>query len=256
MLAAYRFTRYKSGADRTRRRARASSCVSDHHDRSAAVARAALVAGAVNRARDLQNTPANDLTPAALGERARAIAAEAPTRPWRSCGARGARRHGMGAFRPSRRARASEPALSSCATSTPRRGRTPAARARRQGRDLRQRRHLDQAGREHGGHEVRHVGRRRRPRGARGVARWGCRCASSASSARPRTCRRAARSSPGDIVRAADGTTVEVVNTDAEGRLVLADCLRHARRTGAERLVDVATLTGAITRARRRPTPG
>jgi leucyl aminopeptidase len=51
---------------------------------------------------------------------------------------------------------------------------------------------------------------------------------------------------PGDIVRAMDGTSIEVNNTDAEGRLVLADCLCWAREQGAERLVDVATLTGAI----------
>ncbi len=51
---------------------------------------------------------------------------------------------------------------------------------------------------------------------------------------------------PGDILRAKTGTTIEVINTDAEGRLVLADCLAHAVELGAERLVDVATLTGAI----------
>jgi leucyl aminopeptidase len=51
---------------------------------------------------------------------------------------------------------------------------------------------------------------------------------------------------PGDIVRAKTGTTIEIVNTDAEGRLVLADCLAHAVELGAERLVDLATLTGAI----------
>jgi leucyl aminopeptidase len=49
---------------------------------------------------------------------------------------------------------------------------------------------------------------------------------------------------PGDIVRASNGTTVEIINTDAEGRLVLADCLVHAVAQGAERLVDIATLTG------------
>ena len=38
---------------------------------------------------------------------------------------------------------------------------------------------------------------------------------------------------PGDIVRAMNGTTIEVNNTDAEGRLVLADCLLHARRARA-----------------------
>jgi leucyl aminopeptidase len=51
---------------------------------------------------------------------------------------------------------------------------------------------------------------------------------------------------PGDIVRASNGTTIEINNTDAEGRLVLADCLVHARESGAARLVDIATLTGAI----------
>src|SRR5206468_6084792 len=53
-------------------------------------------------------------------------------------------------------------------------------------------------------------------------------------------------SKPGDIVRAMNGTTIEINNTDAEGRLVLADCLAHAVALGAERLVDLATLTGAI----------
>jgi leucyl aminopeptidase len=51
---------------------------------------------------------------------------------------------------------------------------------------------------------------------------------------------------PGDIVRAMNGTTIEINNTDAEGRLVLADCLAHAVALGAERIVDLATLTGAI----------
>jgi leucyl aminopeptidase len=51
---------------------------------------------------------------------------------------------------------------------------------------------------------------------------------------------------PGDIVRASNGTTVEINNTDAEGRLVLADCLCHAIGLGAERIVDLATLTGAV----------
>ena len=56
----------------------------------------------------------------------------------------------------------------------------------------------------------------------------------------------ATRVKPGDILRAKTGTTIEVINTDAEGRLVLADCLAHAVELGAERLVDLATLTGAI----------
>ena len=51
---------------------------------------------------------------------------------------------------------------------------------------------------------------------------------------------------PGDIVRALDGTTIEVTNTDAEGRLVLADALGYARRFEPEAVVDLATLTGAV----------
>jgi leucyl aminopeptidase len=51
---------------------------------------------------------------------------------------------------------------------------------------------------------------------------------------------------PGDVVRAANGKTIEIINTDAEGRLVLADVLDLARKRGAERLVDIATLTGAM----------
>ena len=50
---------------------------------------------------------------------------------------------------------------------------------------------------------------------------------------------------PGDVLTGAGGTTVEIINTDAEGRLVLGDALWYAQRLGATHLVDVATLTGA-----------
>ena len=51
---------------------------------------------------------------------------------------------------------------------------------------------------------------------------------------------------PGDILKSAEGKTVEVINTDAEGRLILGDGLWYARKLGATHLVDVATLTGAV----------
>ena len=54
---------------------------------------------------------------------------------------------------------------------------------------------------------------------------------------------------PGDVLRAADGTTVEIRNTDAEGRLLLADGLWYARQRGATQLVDIATLTNACVTA-------
>ena len=52
---------------------------------------------------------------------------------------------------------------------------------------------------------------------------------------------------PGDVITQYNGKTVEVNNTDAEGRLILADALAYAVELGAERLVDLATLTGAVT---------
>ena len=52
---------------------------------------------------------------------------------------------------------------------------------------------------------------------------------------------------PGDVLRGASGKTVEVINTDAEGRLILGDALWYAQKLGCTHLVDVATLTGAVT---------
>jgi leucyl aminopeptidase len=51
---------------------------------------------------------------------------------------------------------------------------------------------------------------------------------------------------PGDIVASLSGKTIEVLNTDAEGRLILADAITYAKRLGCTHLVDTATLTGAI----------
>jgi leucyl aminopeptidase len=54
---------------------------------------------------------------------------------------------------------------------------------------------------------------------------------------------------PGDIVKAMNGKTVDIINTDAEGRLILGDAMCYAERLGATHIVDVATLTGAVGRA-------
>ena len=51
---------------------------------------------------------------------------------------------------------------------------------------------------------------------------------------------------PGDVLTAMNGKTIEIISTDAEGRLVLADALGYANKLGAKHLVDVATLTGAM----------
>jgi leucyl aminopeptidase len=51
---------------------------------------------------------------------------------------------------------------------------------------------------------------------------------------------------PGDVIPTLSGKTVEVLNTDAEGRIVLADGVTYAKQLGAERIIDIATLTGAV----------
>ncbi|HWC29269.1 MAG TPA: leucyl aminopeptidase [Dehalococcoidia bacterium] len=51
---------------------------------------------------------------------------------------------------------------------------------------------------------------------------------------------------PGDVLKTMSGKTIEVINTDAEGRLILSDGLAYAREQGANAIVDIATLTGAI----------
>lgn len=51
---------------------------------------------------------------------------------------------------------------------------------------------------------------------------------------------------PSDVVRAMNGKTIEILNTDAEGRLILADAVAYAERQGATHIVDIATLTGAV----------
>ena len=212
--------------------------------------RATIVAEAVNRARDLQNRPGNDLTPTALAEYALALGEEIEALQVEVQGRAGIEGLGMGAFAAVAQGSEQEPALIVLRYEGPPAGPAasgPTARLRRQGRDVRQRRHLAEARSEDGGDEVRHVRRRRRGRGGRGDRASATAGASSSRSwAPPRTCRADRAVKPGDIVTAKNGKTIEVNNTDAEGRLVLADCLCHAVSLGAERIVDLATLTGAV----------
>src|ERR1700754_5090687 len=51
---------------------------------------------------------------------------------------------------------------------------------------------------------------------------------------------------PGDVVKAMTGKTIEIINTDAEGRLILADAIAYAKKLGATKVIDMATLTGAV----------
>ena len=201
----------------------------------------------VNAARDLQNAPAErpDADRAAR-ERAQALPRASRVEVWGRDGIEARRdgrvrrrrpglRRGAGADHAALRRRRARPAP--CSASSARRVTfdTGGISIKPAGEDARD--------------EVRHVGRRGRARGDRRDRR--------ARAARPVVAVVGATENmpsghaikPGDIVRAKTGTTIEIINTDAEGRLVLADCLAHAVDQGAERLVDIATLTGAIVTA-------
>src|SRR3954447_6179629 len=257
LLAAHRFDRYKRGNEDGDGDAAGDGdglvalLVSDHHDRSRAVEAAAIVAEAQNRARDLQNRPANDLTPTALGERARALAHEVEQVTAEVHGREFLAEREMGAFLAVAQGSATPPKLI-VLRYDPGEG-SDAADGERPvlglvgkavtfdsgGLSLKPAASMtdmkfDMSGGAAVIEAVGAIARLRLP--VRVVAIVGATENMPSGTA----------TRPGDIVRASDGTTIEIDNTDAEGRLVLADCLVLARELGAQRLIDVATLTGAI----------
>jgi leucyl aminopeptidase len=210
-----------------------------------AVSEAAIVAESVNAARDLQNRPANDLTPTALADHARALAREIE---WLSMEAEGREQilaRGMGAFGAVAQGSEQEPALITLRYEHPEAngpllgfvGKAvtfdSGGISLKPGAKMAEMK-FDMSGGAAVIAAVAAIARLRLP--VRLVAVVG------ATENLP-----SGRSvKPGDIVTAANGKTIEVNNTDAEGRLVLADCLHHAVSLGAERIVDLATLTGAV----------
>jgi leucyl aminopeptidase len=245
LLRAYRFDRYKSGDGNDDDRQVKRLLVSAHHDVGEPVARAVVVANAQNAARDLQNAPGNDLTPAALGDAAKALAAELDGLSVELEGREGIQARGMGAFAAVAQGTYQDPRLivlryEPGGLAGPRLGFVgkavtfdsggisikPAAKMAEMKFDMSGGAAVIEA--------IAAIARLELPVRVLGVV--------GATENMP-----SGRSvKPGDIVRAMNGTTIEVNNTDAEGRLVLADCLAHAVAEGAERLVDVATLTGAV----------
>jgi leucyl aminopeptidase len=239
VLAAYEYRAYKSGDDDGPRLE--ELVVSAHHDTSADVDRAAVVAAAANAARDLQNAPANELTPTELAERAQALPG-VTVDVWGRAQIEAA---GMGAFAGVARGTHQDPKLITiryepAEVAGPLLGFVGKAVTFDSGgislkpgakmSDMK----FDMSG------------------GAAVLAATGA-IARLALPVRVVTVIGATENlpsghavKPGDILRAKTGTTIEVINTDAEGRLVLSDCLAHAIDQGAERLVDLATLTGAI----------
>src|SRR5918998_1168864 len=222
--------------------------VAAHDDHSDAVARALLVSEAVNHARDLQNTPPNDLTPTRLGDAALALAAEHEHLEAEVDDRSGIEGRAMGCFAAVAQGSAEEPALITIRYEPPD-ARGPV---------------LGLVGKavtfDTGGISIKPANKMSEMKFdmSGGAAVLGAvdaiaglglpiRIVAVVGATENMPGGRAFR--PGDVLRSMNGTTVEVLNTDAEGRLVLADCLAHAVALGAERLVDLATLTGAIVSA-------
>ncbi len=214
----------------------------------AAVAEAAVLGEAVNRARDLQNRPGNDLTPTALGEYAKALERDLEGVSVQVEGRDGLVARGMGAFAAVAQGSYEEPALititydgaGGLSSPGPVLGFVGKAVtfdsggiSLKPGAKMAEMK-FDMSGGAAVIEAVSAIARLQLP--IKLVAVVG------ATENLPNG--RAIK--PGDIVTAANGKTIEVNNTDAEGRLVLADCLWHAVGEGAERIVDLATLTGAV----------
>jgi leucyl aminopeptidase len=244
LLAGYRFDRYKADAEDDDG-GMGELILSADRELDGVVTAASALAGAQNAARDLQNTPANDLTPARLAERATALAEELDGVDVSVDNREFITGRGMGAFAAVAQGSHQEPALITLrydgpAASGPVLGFVgkavtfdtggisikPAAKMHEMKFDMSGGAAVIEA--------VGAIARLALPVHVIGVV--------GATENMPS----GHAVKPGDIVRAYNDTTIEVNNTDAEGRLVLADCLAWAVEQGAERLVDVATLTGAI----------
>ena len=246
ILASYRFDRYKEvPKDESERPATLEELiVSAPADIGAAVARAQVIAEAANAARILQDTPANDMTPTDLASRARQLAEELEHLTVAVEGRAEIVARRMGAFAAVAQGSYQEPALitlryDGVGAAGPVLGFVGKAVTFDTGGislkpgDRMEEMKYDMSGGAAVIEAIGAIARLTLPVRVIGVV--------GATENMPSG--RSVR--PGDIVRTLAGVSVEVNNTDAEGRLVLADCIAYAIAEGAERVVDLATLTGA-----------
>ncbi len=252
-LADYRFDRHRSAppdAEDTAPKHLGALVISAPGTADAAelerrVSEAATVAESVNAARDLQNRPANDLTPTALATHARALAQEVEGLSVETEGREEITARGMGAFAAVAQGSEQEPALIVLRYEHPQ-ARSPllgivgkavtfdsGGISLKPGAKMAEMK-FDMSG---GAAAIEAVG---------AIAKLKLPVKVVAVVGATENLPSGAAVKPGDIVTAANGKTIEVNNTDAEGRMVLADCLHHAVTLGAERIVDLATLTGAV----------
>src|SRR3954469_6729082 len=245
LLALYKFDRFKSSSDddaSSESDVESLEVVSAGADITAAVEAAAVTAGAQNAARDLQNLPSNVATPAFLASRAEDLAGEHSSLSFEAFGPDEIAAREMGAFMAVAQGSDTEPRLIVLRYD----GGGP---------------HLGYVGKavtfDTGGISIKPAAKMHEMKfdmsgGAAVIEAMGAVAALEIpvriTAVVPSTENMPSGHSmkPGDIVTASNGKTIEINNTDAEGRLILADALAYAVAEGAERLVDLATLTGAI----------
>lgn len=251
LLGAYRFTRYKSAKDDENGEVETLLLLEHDPAKAAqmapAVSRGVVMARATNLQRDLANEPSNHLTPTVLAERARQVA-EAAGLEFEALERAGMELKGMGSLLSVAKGSAQPPKM------------------------LR----ISYRGRPGDGYDLALVGKgitfdtggiSIKPAAGMDAMKADMTGAAAVIAAmegiaalKPRInvvgiapCTEnmpgGAASKPGDVVTAMNGKTIEILNTDAEGRLVLADAVCWARELGARRVVDIATLTGAVTTA-------
>jgi leucyl aminopeptidase len=213
----------------------------------AAVERAALLAERANRARDLANAPPNELTPASLAERAEELAAEHEHLTAEALGPKEMEELGMGALLAVGQGSRNEARLVVLRYEPPKPA-NPDVLLGLVGKSIT----FDTGGisiKPSGGMEAMKgdmSGGAGTLHGIGALAGLGTPVRAIAALAAAENMPGGSAFRPGDILRAANGKTIEVINTDAEGRLVLADALWYARREGATHVLDMATLTGAM----------
>jgi leucyl aminopeptidase len=247
MLASYRFDGYRAAPQDPAERPAppAELTISAAIDVARALAWARTVADAANAARTLQDTPANNLTPGDLAARAAALAGELDGLTVAVERRDAITARGMGAFAAVAQGSDQEPALITMRYEGPD-ARGPllgfvgkAVTFDSGGISLKPGEHMEEMKYDmSGGASVVEA------LGAIARLELEARVLGVIGATENLPSGRSVK--PGDIVRTLAGVTVEVNNTDAEGRLVLADCIAHALAEGAERLVDLATLTGSI----------
>jgi len=214
-------------------------------DLSDSIRRATVLTRAQNRARDLANTPANHLPPAALAEYVLGLADRVPTLSAQVLDEEQIRAAGMGAFAAVAQGSAQGARLIRLEYRPPDTGEPRLGLIGKGitfdsgGLSLKSAEHMhemkfDMAGAAAVIEAIAALAELEAPGAVLGVI----------GAAENLPSGRAVK--PGDIVTALDGTTIEINNTDAEGRLVLADCLTYARQAGCQRLLDIATLTGGV----------